>query len=625
MELSFEKFNEINSLETMFDKHRAWLKDYENCFYSIATNGKHKIKWEKQKVYYKDLEYNPEINLISELPNRVRIEFDGESEQAKENLEKTYNKLKELKIGFIRSSHSGKSDYLWVEFTRGLKDKEKEAFLSWISPENAEIDLNFSSSKKVFPVLYATHWKHSFYRELPIEYFEGEKIDFDKLNIPKCKIIRKTTKLKEFEYVTGIKKSFGIFNLEGQLERFNELQPLFYDKAGLFWLWNNKEKFWEIVDEIDILNMISLTTQKDVISSKSRTEIINALKQKGRLNTPKGIKQTWIQFKNKIYDIKTGESFEATPEYFVTNPIPWEVSGNPITPTIDKIFIEWVGKENKEILYEIIAYSLLPDYPLSRIFCFIGGGMNGKSCFHNLIKKFVGLKNCCSTELDTLLNSRFEMTRLYKKLVCFMGETNFNEISKTSILKKLTGKDLIGFEYKNKDLIQDVNYAKIIIATNNLPTTTDKTIGFYRRWLILDFPNQFTEKKDVLSDIPEEEYNNLATNCIVTLNKLLQNKEFTNEGSIEERIERYEAKSNFLDKFIKLFTEEDLNGYITKGDFIKKFNSWCDEQHHRRMSDTSIGLEMKKKGYENGTKFYEWLFDGKGGSVKTWLGLKWKT
>jgi len=32
-----------------------------------------------------------------------------------------------------------------------------------------------------------------------------------------------------------------------------------------------------------------------------------------------------------------------------------------------------------------------------------------------------------------------------------MGETNFNEMSKTSIIKKLTGGDLIGFEYKNKN------------------------------------------------------------------------------------------------------------------------------------------------------------------------------
>ncbi len=321
---------------------------------------------------------------------------------------------------------------------------------------------------------------------------------------------RITDKGIELDSIDGktTKLPFKVFTKKNQAKEFNNIQPLFFDKTGMFWLWNLEETKWEIVDEIDILNMISDSTGEDVISSKSRTEIINALKQEGRKRIPKPIKKTWIQFKDKIYDIETGDKFEATPDYFVTNPIPWSVSNNPETPVMDKIFEEWVGKKYVPLLYEIIAYSLIPDYPINRLFCFIGGGMNGKSKFLDLLQKFIGMDNVCSTELDTLLTSRFEVTRLHKKLVCLMGETNFNEMSKTSILKKLTGGDVIGFEYKNKNPFEDHNYAKIIIATNNLPTTTDKTIGFYRRWCIIDFPNSFSEKKDILKDITEEEYNN---------------------------------------------------------------------------------------------------------------------
>ena len=287
-----------------------------------------------------------------------------------------------------------------------------------------------------------------------------------------------------------------------QAEMFNETQPYFYDRSGLWWLWSNDDFMWELVDEVDILNMISESTGTDVIKPGNRTIIINTLKQEGRKNIPKPSKPTWIQFRDLIYDISTGEQFKASPKYFVTNPIPWELEKETFsTPKMDEIFAEWVGKENIEQLYEILAYSILPDYPIHRIFCFIGGGMNGKSCFLNLLRKFVGTKNCCSTELDTLLASRFEVTRLHKKLVCQMGETNFNEMNKTSLSKKLSGGDLIGFEYKNKTPFEDKNYAKIIIATNNLPTTTDKTLGFYRRWYIIDFPNIFSERKDILLEI----------------------------------------------------------------------------------------------------------------------------
>jgi len=426
------------------------------------------------------------------------------------------------------------------------------------------------------------------------------------------------------EFVQSKNNPFKVFSLNEQVEKLNEITPLFYDKSGMFWLWNNKEKFWEMNDEVDILNMIHQATNQDIISSKARTEILNHLKQTGRLNTPEHIKPTWIQFVDKIYDIETGESFEASPKYFVTNPIPFKCSGDPRTPVMDRIFEEWVGKKYVPLLYEIIAYCLIPDYPINRLFCFIGSGLNGKSKFLELLQKFIGLKNVCSTELDTLILSRFEVTRLHKKLVCLMGETNFDEISKTSILKKLTGKDVIGFEYKNKTPFEDYNYAKILIATNNLPTTTDKTIGFYRRWCIIDFPNRFDEKKDILEDIPKEEYSNLATRCIIILNQLIKRRTFTQEGTIEERAEKYEAKSNFLEKFIKLFVDVDVDGFITKADFIKKFRQWSEENRHRKMSDTSIGLKMKELGYEGSTKHFDWMFDGRGGNAKIWVGMKWK-
>ncbi|MGQ4876545.1 MAG: phage/plasmid primase, P4 family [Promethearchaeia archaeon] len=432
--------------------------------------------------------------------------------------------------------------------------------------------------------------------------------------------------LKEERKNWAKKKKLGeIFTRKGQAKQFKKTQPYFYDKSGLFWIWNENKLCWEINDDIDVLNFIEEKGGAiDIISSRSRTEILNSLKQEGRKNIPKKMEKTWIQFKDKIYDIKSGKNFEASPEYFITNPIPYKVSGDPRTPIMDKIFEEWVGKKYVKTLYEIISYCLLPDYPINRLFCFIGGGLNGKSKFLELLRKFVGENNVCSTELDTLINSRFEVTRLHKKLVCQMGETNFNEFSKTSILKKLTGGDLIGFEYKNKTPFEDINYAKILIATNNLPTTTDKTIGFYRRWMIIDFPNKFSEKKDILGEIPEQEYNNLATKSIILLNELLNKREFNEEGSPEERMEKYESKSDFLGKFLDLFTKEDLEGYITKSDFFKKFKDWSVENRHRIMSEKSIGLAMNKIGIEHGRKHFDWMNDGKGGQARVWFGISWK-
>jgi P4 family phage/plasmid primase-like protien len=403
-------------------------------------------------------------------------------------------------------------------------------------------------------------------------------------------------------------------------EQVLKVMPLHYDKAGLWWMWHSGKCKWELIDEVDLMNRVTYSSYANTINSRERGEILQALKQTSRAIKPKDAPISWIQFDSEVIDIETGLRFEATPEYFLTNPIPFKLGKKTETPKIDEIFEQWVGKDYVLLLKQIMAYCLLRDYPIHRIFCFIGSGMNGKSCYLNMLRKFIGEDNVCSTELDTLIASRFEITRVHKKLACQMGETNFNEMSKTSTLKKLSGNDLIGFEYKNKNPFDDKNYAKILIATNNLPTTTDKTIGFYRRWLIIDFPNKFSEKKDILSDIPETEYENLSMQLVGILIDLIKNREFSNEGSIEDRQKKYEDHSNPLEKFMREFVVEDYESHIWKWEFEQKLNDWCKENRFRELSDVVIGKKMKELGIlqqqiTNPDNMKKW---------RGWVGLAWK-
>lgn len=413
------------------------------------------------------------------------------------------------------------------------------------------------------------------------------------------------------------------------VEKMRQESPFFFDTAQIWWIWNEKNCYWERKDETDILLLFD-SVDINTIKGGEKNEWLNAMKLIGRKNIPKKIEKDWIQFKDIIIDIKTSEQFAATPEYWVTNPIPWKLGDVEDTPIMDKVFKEWVGEENRPLLYEILAYCMLSDYPIQRLFCFVGNGSNGKGKFLTLLSKFIGSNNSTSTELDTLLSSRFELARLYKKLIVIMGETNFTELARTSMLKKLTGGDMIGFEFKNKTPFEDINYAKIVIATNNLPTTLDKSDGFFRRWLIVDFNNQFTEKKDVLEDIPESEYNALAKKSLRFLKELLIKREFTNEGTIEERRQRFEDRSNPLDKFFKEFVSYDdadsNNDFIFKFEFRKRLDQWCVEKRFRTISEITTAHFMKNKGIWDLKKEAPWFSDDNKENKRfmAWGGIKWR-
>jgi len=450
----------------------------------------------------------------------------------------------------------------------------------------------------------------------------------DSLKAEKEEII-KTEERKRNEVVANIFSEQANFStITHKIVKY--VQPIYYDKGKNWWIWNKTKKVWERVDEVDVQIIIKKALQISGMGSRSRrTELIENLRISAREQAPLEAKKDIVQFGGRSYNLSTKGEWEADHRLFITNNVPYTPSETEETPIMDKIFYSWMKKEGeseedtqKKIrkLYEIIAYCCLRDYPIHRIFCLIGSGRNGKSTYLSLIEKFIGIENCASTELDSLVSNRFETANLYKKLVCIMGETNFNQLNKTSVIKKLSGQDLVSFEYKGKDSLQGVNYAKILIATNTLPQTTDKTEGYYRRWDITEFSNKFSCKKDILATIPEEEYHNLARKCINILPTLLIEREFTGEGSVEEKQKMYEEKSNPLRKFVQDNIKESFDGFIFKWEFRDKFLTFLKSNGYREWGEKEISSAVKsefswesvRKANESGDRWF------------AYVGVKWQ-
>lgn len=413
---------------------------------------------------------------------------------------------------------------------------------------------------------------------------------------------------KTFEKMTTFVQNHNInFTLNETLldkrvmaEHFWSKQPFFYDHTHLWWFWNWQDHSYSIADETDILNAIDLNRlARDSINAKQRGEIIEALKRVGRGHVPEPAQKTWVQFQKTIFDVKTGETFEASPDYFVTNPIPWKIGSSDSTPVLDQLFKDWMGAKGQDYvptLFEIAAYVCLCDYPIHRYFILFGPGGNGKGKYRDILKRLIGDKNFAASDLHRLLSRPFEVAKLYHKTACFMGETNFSEIKNTGVLKGLTGEDPLSFEFKGKNPFDAVNYAKIIIATNSLPPTADKTRGFYRRPLIIDFPNIYDEKTDIMSLVPDHEFENLSRKIAYKiLPFLLKQRAFTREGTVEEREQRYEDVSDPLQRFIREHIESDPDGFVFRYEFRERFIAWMKQNGYRTWSEYEIGTTMNTK------------------------------
>lgn len=447
--------------------------------------------------------------------------------------------------------------------------------------------------------------------------------------------LRKYIKENEIPYkIVESREAALTDNLQNTIEHFTDKrnlaqlfyknQPFYYDKGRNYWLWNTEDLYWYNIDETDLLNAVNGCSRADTISSKEKSEICEAFKQYGRAHTPEPLPENTLQIGRNLVNVMTGDIVESTPEYFSTNRIPHNLGESEETPIIDKLFADWLGPDKQLFLQEVATYCMLPDYPIHRIFCLVGDGSNGKSTFIRFIHRLVGADNTCSVSMDGIMSNRFETWNMYRKLLAEMGETHYDSLRRTDMLKKLSGQDAISFERKRSDTISAINYAKLMISTNSVPETHDRTDGFYRRWLLIKFTRKFADGRDILNDIPPEEYENFCRKAIRIIHDLLKRGSFDKEPTLEEKKRIYEEQSDPLALYLKKETIEDHNTEILKYEFRDKFNMWCAQHKFREHSEREIGMRLKDKGFETKRIQIDDL-DEHGNRKRYWAysGLRW--
>jgi putative DNA primase/helicase len=428
------------------------------------------------------------------------------------------------------------------------------------------------------------------------------------------------------KFRNAVKKMFGGNTVEEIVNGLQEEVPIYFDNGKNFWMWNRSTHVYERIDETEILCQITEHLDLTVYTKDFKNQILEGIRQTGRLRRVKPTKQEWIQFKNCVFDINTGKVFKATPDYFFVSQIPHKLGNSEETPILNKLFKDW-HSEKAELLEEICAYSLLDSYPIQRIFAFIGPGGNGKGQFTTFVRRLLGLENCVGTDLDRLAESRFEASKLFKKKAAFVGETNYT-LSKTSLLKSLCGGDTISGEFKGRDPFDFVNTAKIFISTNGLPVTTDRSEGFYRRWCLVEFKNTFTDGKDIINTVPEVEYENFCKKSLRVLKDILDSGKLRYEPEQKDRKDQYEKLSNPIQAFLNDECTISDELFVPVWYLYERYDIYRDAKGHRNILQNEFAKIVESMGYNRKQKWfnnediakYKNNVDSKGG--KNWIAFE---
>ena len=288
---------------------------------------------------------------------------------------------------------------------------------------------------------------------------------------------------------------------------------------------------------------------------------------------------------NGILNIKTLKIEPHTPKIVFLNKINANYDKKANCQRFKKFVSEIVARDDILIIQELIGYCLLKTNKFQKAFMFNGSGDNGKSVLIYVIEKFLGEDNCTSVTLQKLEFDKFSVANLYGKLANICADLPSAALGVTENFKKITAGDRIEGEKKFQGSFYFRPYSKIINSANRLPEVTDESYAFFKRWIIVNFPNTFTigkGKTDVnLSGklTKQEELDGILNWAIEGLQRLVSNKKFSKYGDIEEIQEEYLRKSNSVAAFELDCIVYDSYGHISKSDLYVGYEKFCENEN----------------------------------------------
>ena len=267
-----------------------------------------------------------------------------------------------------------------------------------------------------------------------------------------------------------------------------------------------------------------------------------------------------------------------------------------------------------KLIQEIFGATLMPNPKLFKKAIFLlGEGSNGKSLLLNILQSLHG--NIFSTvPLKAIDSDKFQLANMVGKNINIDADASGTRLEETSNFKMITTGDAVSLEQKGKQATNGIINNVMLIALNKMPSTTDKSYGFFRRHIIIPFNKSFLDEADYKQAIIEGKKNvnildaNLENDILngeldivlwfslEGLKRLVKNKYKVTKNEEVERITKEHHLEN--DSVLAFYEDNKNSNHIEKRIkakvLYKIYELWCEENSFSPVNNTTFGKAISK-------------------------------
>jgi putative DNA primase/helicase len=238
-----------------------------------------------------------------------------------------------------------------------------------------------------------------------------------------------------------------------------------------------------------------------------------------------------------------------------------------------------LGDHKVALLQQFGGYLLLPTCKFERALLMVGGGANGKSTVIDTLVGVIGKENTVEMGVDDL-SRPFNIPYLQSKMLVACTEMTHREASAISMLKKCISGDMVSGEWKYKQRVDFYPTAKFVFALNEVPSIVDKSYGFTRKILVINFSQRFEgDRKDVDMKVKlQAERDGIFFWMLLGACELLRRRRFS-EDELELQQEKLEfiQQSNPLALFLSEECIQDEKARVAGDVLHGKYIAWAQQ------------------------------------------------
>lgn len=414
-----------------------------------------------------------------------------------------------------------------------------------------------------------------------------------------------------------------------------------YVPRWMSWLiWN--ERFWEKDENGDIIRLAKITVEKisgepslfkpdDVhkhfIKSQSKNAIYNMV-ELAKTETDIPISETKLDTKsdllntlNSTINLMTGMQRDFKREDYLTKGL--ELKFDPLAscPTFIA-FLNRIFNNDQELIQFVkraLGYSITGKTSERCIFICYGNGRNGKSTLLDLIQFILG-DYALRTPTSTLTAKNNDngipndIARLRGARFVFASETEQTHKLNESLIKDLTGGDIITARFMRAEFFQFKPECKIWIGTNHKPRIHGTDEAIWDRIILTPFTVRIP-REEIDIELPAK----LQAEAEGVLAWLIEGaKEWYENGlnppkSVLAATDTYRQESDILGQFIDDCCELLPDAVVSKSELFTKYEIWAKENTNHPISKIEFGRRLRDRGLQEAMKGHN--------NIRSWVGI----